>query len=343
MHLPRSIHVPLILITLTLFISCGPKKQKSVDTKQDTAVKPQSNVVVPGFNADTAYAFIAKQVSFGPRIPGTPAQEKCAQWLYEKLKSYTPDVVLQDIQVDLYNGKKVPCKNLVASFNPEVKKRVLLCAHWDTRPWSDQDSIDKKKSFEGADDGGSGVGVLLEIARLLKTQKPDVGIDIAFFDVEDYGPATWENINEEELNAYCLGTQEWASRPHMADYRGYYGILLDMVGAKNATFPQEGMSLEYAPSIVKKVWDTANSLGFGNYFTYQRVKGIIDDHVYVNRINQTPCIDIINMDKTSPTGFARHWHTQRDNMSIIDKNTLNAVGQTLLQVIFSETSGVGGV
>ncbi len=268
------------VISIMLFNSCERHK-----TTEDTALTDslkttsENNVVIPDFNEDTAYAFIAKQVSFGPRIPGTSAQTKCAQWLHGKLNSYCKDVVLQDLQVEIYNGEKVPCKNIIASFNPQAEKRILLCAHWDTRPWSDQDSIDKRKQFDGADDGGSGVGVLLEIARQLRSQNTTVGIDIAFFDVEDYGPPSWEPANEE-IDGYGLGTQHWANNPHKPNYRAYYGILLDMVGAKNATFPQEGLSMQYAPSVVRKVWGAANTLGFGNYFINEKVNAITDDHTY---------------------------------------------------------------
>lgn len=334
--------VAFLLLVFALITGCGDKKPKTDNNPITNApANTTVNTEVPDFNSDSAYAFVAKQVAFGPRIPGTPAQEKCAEWLYAKLKSYTPNVVLQDVKVEVYNGKQVPCKNFIASFNPEMQKRILLCAHWDTRPWSDQDSLDKKSAFDGADDGGSGVGVLLELARLLSVQKTNVGIDLAFFDVEDYGPPYWDTrAAEEKPTQYCIGTQHWADYPHVNNYRAYFGILLDMVGAKNAQFPQEGLSLKYAPSVVKKVWDTAQDLGFGNYFSYSKTSAITDDHAFINSINGTPCIDIINMDRTSGTGFAKHWHSQKDNMSIIDKSTLKAVGQTLLQVIYTEAPGV---
>lgn len=327
---------------LLISVSCDSKKPKtSDDSKPETPTKVTGNVAAPDFNADSAYYFIEKQVAFGPRIPGTPAQAKCAAWMASTLTSYGAKVTVQDLQVALYNGKQVPCKNVIGSFNPDAAKRILLCAHWDTRPWSDRDSTNQKSSFEGADDGGSGVGVLLEIARLLGHHTSNVGVDIVFFDVEDYGPPSWEEEHREERpTEYCLGTQEWANNPHVPNYRAYYGILLDMVGAKNATFPQEGMSLQYAPSVVQNVWSTAGSLGYGNLFTFEKTVGITDDHVFVNKLNGTPCIDIINMDKTSPHGFARHWHTQRDNMDIIDKATLKAVGQTLLQVVYNESPAI---
>lgn len=335
------------ILLLTIFLLGGISffiyqcKPKTNSNQQSGNGKPGTQnskpVFVPDFNPDSAYVFIAKQVDFGPRIPGTASQTKCAEWLVAKLKSFTSSVNVQDLEVELWNHQSVPCKNIIASFNPNQKKRILLCAHWDTRPWSDRDSSNPKKAFEGADDGGSGVGVLLEIARHLSTQPTQVGIDIVFFDVEDYGPPTWDpQSKNQEISGFCLGSQEWASQPHVENYRAYFGILLDMVGARNATFPQEGVSLQYAPSVAKKVWDVANSIGFGNYFVYDRIPGVIDDHNFVNSINGTPCIDIINMDRTSETGFAKHWHTQKDNMSIIDKSTLKAVGQTLMQVIYSE-------
>jgi hypothetical protein len=319
---------------------CKPKTTTPGETSGTSAESTnQKPVAAPDFNADSAYAFVAKQVSFGPRIPGTSSQKKCADWLTSKLKSFTPHVVVQQLKVELWNHQSVPCTNIVASFNPEQKKRILLCSHWDTRPWSDQDSLNPKKPFDGADDGASGVGVLIELARVMSQQFPAVGVDLLLLDVEDYGPPEWDPASRNpEIQAYCLGTQEWASSPHVPDYRAYFGILLDMVGAKNARFLQEGASLQYAPSVVDKVWSVGNSLGYGNYFVYEKAPGIIDDHVYINRINATPTIDIINLDRSRRSGFAKHWHTQDDNMNIIDKKTLKAVGQTLLQVVFAESA-----
>lgn len=335
----RILKCGFALLIFAMIVSGCRNEQKNSETNAQ-AEKPVETMVnnkVPEFNADSAYFFVAKQVAFGPRIPGTPAQQHCAQWLQSKLQSYGAKVVVQDVMVEVYTGKQVPCKNIIGSFNPEVPKRILLCSHWDTRPWSDRDKTDNKKAFDGADDGGSGVGILLEIARLLSNQKTAVGIDIAFFDVEDYGPPDWEDRRvKEKPEQYCIGTQHWADGPHVPDYRAYYGILLDMVGAKDAQFLQEGLSMQYAPSVVRKIWETARSLGYGNYFIESKAASITDDHAFINSINGTPCIDIINLDKNSETGFAKHWHTQQDNMSIIDKNTLKAVGQTLLQVIYNE-------
>lgn len=299
---------------------------------------PQQVVTVsaPEFNEDSAYAFTKKQIDFGPRVPGTKEHAACAEWLINKLKSYTPEVVIQDVQVKIYNGKMIPCKNIIASFNPDVQKRVLLFAHWDTRPWSDRDVTNPQKKFEGADDAAGSVGTLIEIARQLSQQSCNIGIDILLVDAEDYGPPEFESNKWNEKDTYALGTQYWAKHPHKPNYRAYYGILLDMSSAKGAQFPKEGISMQYAPRVVSKIWSTASALGYGNYFINEQSVPIIDDHSYVNQINGTPSVDIIWLDKKSSTGFASHWHTQQDNINIIDKNTMKAVGQTVLQVIYNE-------
>ncbi|MCS6990474.1 MAG: M28 family peptidase [Chitinophagales bacterium] len=317
--------------------SCRQNRDEPAPATGTSQAKQQiPQVAAPDFNADSAYAFIARQVAFGPRIPGTAAHESCARWLETMLRRWADTVYVQRSTVELYNGTRVPCINIIGSFQPSATKRILLFAHWDTRPWSDRDPQHPRKPFDGADDGGSGVGVLLECARLFAQQPPAVGIDIAFFDVEDYGAPAWEKPSPHHEEGYCLGSREWIERPHVPNYRAYYGILLDMVGAKNATFLKEGISMEFAPSVVEKVWRTAAALGYGHYFLDTRVPGIVDDHTFINRLNFTPCIDIINLSQETETGFGPHWHTQNDNMSIIDRNTLKAVGQTVLQVIYTE-------
>ena len=193
-----------------------------------------------------------------------------------------------------------------------------------------------KKQFDGADDGGSGASVLIECARQFQKQKPDVGVDILLEDVEDYGPPEFETGKWNEKDMYALGTQYWAKHPHTPNYRAFYGILLDMVGAVNARFPKEASSMRYAPSIVNEFWSHAQSLGFGNYFVNENANEIIDDHTYVNTINGTPTIDIINLSTETATGFASHWHAQTDNMNLIDRATLKAVGQSILEMLYKE-------
>jgi hypothetical protein len=287
-----------------------------------------STVKVPAFNADSAYAYTAKQVSFGPRIPNTPAQEKCADWLIQTLRPLADTVYVQRTTVTGPKNIQLPCINIIGVFNPAATQRILVLAHWDTRPHADQDPNDKTKTFDGADDGASGVGVLLELARQFHQQKPSIGVDLLMTDVEDYG------VSDEE-NSYCLGTQYWAKHPHVPGYRANYGILLDMVGGRGTQFYMEGASQQYALGPMKAFWDVANKLGYSDYFRYEsNGAAITDDHVYVNTMANIPTFDIIAL---QPNGnFAPHWHTQNDNMKVIDSRTLKAVGQSLMQVIYAQ-------
>ncbi|HEY4798543.1 MAG TPA: M28 family peptidase [Bacteroidia bacterium] len=302
------------------------------EVKQDTTNNKPEPVSEPApiFNEDSAYVFTKAQVDFGPRVPGTKSHSRCAEYLVAKLKAYGWDTQIQNGNVTTYDGKKFNLKNIIASYKPEIANRVLLMSHWDTRPFADQDSVDATKPADGADDGASGVGVLLEIARQFSISKPDVGIDIFLDDLEDYGK---ENDNGE--NTWALGTQYWAKNPHKPGYIAQYGILLDMVGAKGATFPREGLSNEYAPYIVKKIWNKAAHLGYSNYFVFQDIHGITDDHDYIISVANIPCVDIVNWD-LQLNNFASYHHRHSDNMNIIDKNTLKAVGQTVLGVVWDE-------
>jgi len=321
-------NVVIILIPLiTFIISCAePEDTKRAD---EPSIKTNPDIPVPDFNADSAYFFIQQQVRFGPRVPNTAAHDSCADLLIRKLESYTTNIIVQEGNVTAYNGVKLNIKNIIARFNPEINNRILLCAHWDTRPFADQDKERPNEPFEGANDGASGVGVLLEIARQLVMTKPFIGVDIILFDAEDYG-------NSSTKDSYCLGSQYWAENPPISNYYPKYGILLDMVGAANASFTMEGYSMQYAPSVVKKVWNTAAKLGYSDYFRFKKTNPMIDDHLYINTIAHIPCINILHYDPSTRSTFGSYWHTHDDNMDIINKNTLKAVGQTLLEVIFQE-------
>jgi hypothetical protein len=319
------------LVAACFLSACGGCDNKP---KPQPTAQPQPEVYrpkAPEFNADSAYAFIQAQIDFGPRVPNTKAHDKCADYLINRLRSYTPNVIVQKGTVTTFNNIKLNIQNIIAQFNPQAKNRILLFAHWDTRPWADRDTARTEEPILGADDAGSGVGTLLEVARQLANQNLPVGVDIAFFDAEDYG----EKDESEGEDSYALGTQYWCKNPEPLGYTASYGILLDMTGARDATFLKESYSMMYASTVVNKVWNTAGQLGFANYFLNQLGGGITDDHVYPNRILNIPSIDIVNTNPATLT-FASHWHTHADNMDIIDKNTLKAVGQTLLEVVFSE-------
>lgn len=331
----------VIFWLLAFLVAC----QNNTDMPQQHDVKKKEFVNAPNFNADSAYAYIEKQLSFGARVPNSRAHQRCGDYLISTLQSFQQgtkslEVFVQAFEAEAYDKTILNARNIIASFNPALKKRILLAAHWDTRPFSDQD--EEKYHFTpivGANDGASGVAVLLEIARVISST-PDslgIGVDIILFDVEDYGAPEFEdNMNHSQLSSYCLGSQHWAKEPHKEKYHAYFGILLDMVGAKNARFTWEGYSREIAPSVLKKVWDMAHLLGYGEYFLYQKTAHITDDHVFVNKYTNIPMIDIIHYDTTGGHPFFEHWHTQKDNIDIIDKNTLKAVGQTLLHVLYNE-------
>lgn len=327
-----------LILAIAIFIGSCNNPTKVDDTQPIEDNESLVKVLAPDFNADSAYYFTKKQVDFGPRIPGTEAQNKCATYLTDILKGYCKNVIVQNAAVEIYNGKKVPMKNIIASFNPENPKRILLFAHWDTRPYADQDAKNLNAKFDGADDGAASSAILLEIARCISLKKITVGVDIALFDVEDYGPPKNDSKYNEKEDMYALGTQYWCKNPHVPNYKAYYGILLDMCAAKNAQLRIEGSSNAFAPSVIKNVWNTAAGLGYGNIFLTDIANSIIDDHTYVNRINGTPSIDLIWLDPTTKNGFAPHWHTLNDNINVIDKVTMKAVGQTLLQVIYNEPS-----
>jgi glutaminyl-peptide cyclotransferase len=295
-------------------------------------------VETPDFKADSAYQYIAQQVAFGPRIPGSEASQNTLQFLVAKLKSYGWTVTEQPFTAFRYDGKKLQGTNIIAQFQPAVAKRILLAAHWDARSIADKDSVRKNEPIDAANDGASGVGVLLEIARNLHEakNKPAVGVDIVLFDLEDHGEPD-DYTGEHKPNSWALGSQHWAANLVPANYKAYYGILLDMVGGKGAMFPHEGSSMQYAPGIVRSVWATAADLGYSHLFVDQDAFGISDDHTAVNEIAKIQMIDIIDL-RASNGGFefGSFHHTHADNLANIDKSTLKAVGQTLLQVLYRE-------
>lgn len=327
----RSKNRLFIFAASLLLISCGNETSTTAPDPASPAKAPEvKKIPAPGFNADSSYAYVKAQVDFGPRVPGTAAHARCAEFLSAKLKSYGFEVIIPTGQtVKTPDGKQFALKNIIASFRPELQNRVMICSHWDTRPITESDTKDKDKPGDGANDGASGVGVALEVARQVSISHPNVGVDIIYFDVEDYG----DNGNED---SWCLGSKYWASNLHRRDYVANFGILLDMVGGPDAVFVKEGYSAEMAPQIVDKVWKAANDLGYGKYFQPQTVRFVgADDHVPVNEQAHIPCIDIIQYNKATG-GFPDYHHTHKDNMTAIDKNTLKAVGQTLLEVIYNE-------
>ena len=314
-------YLVFLSIVSVMFLGCENNSHKKQKTKE------QNKPIVAQFNADSAFNYIQRQVDFGPRVPGSAAHDKTAIYLERKLSKFCDTAFTQYGTVENHLNQQIPIKNIIGSFNLSQKKRILLCAHWDTRPMADQDKERPTEPSDGANDGASGVGVLIEIARQLHLQRPEAGVDIIFFDAEDMGdsqgaPETW-----------CLGSQFWSKFPHKKNYVARFGILLDMVGPKDAVFAIEGNSWLYAQPYVKKVWNTAQKLGHGQTFVNYQGGQLVDDHLFINQIIGIPTLDIIHYDIRQNTGFGDFWHTHKDNMESINRESLRAVGETVFKVV----------
>ncbi len=290
----------------------------------------------PEFCEDSAYAFVAEQCQFGPRTMNSEAHEACGDYIAETFKRLGAVVYDQYADAKLFNGTPVKMRNIVASFHPERAERILIAGHWDSRAWADNDPNEANHNtpIDGANDGASSVGVMMEIARQLRldsdSNKVKVGVDLICWDAEDSGES-----GGGSSNSWCLGSQYWSGFRHVNGYTARYGINLDMVGGHNTIFYREQYSMMYAPSVVDKVWAAAHRIGYGKYFSYDDEGGAItDDHLEVNR-GGIPCIDVIGSDKDNG-GFPSTWHTLNDNIKNISKETLKAVGQTMLEVIWTE-------
>ena len=293
--------------------------------------------VGPDFNADSAYIYLQEQCDFGPRTMNSTAHDKCEKWIIQKFEQYGCKVTTQKATLNGYDGTPLRSTNIMASYNPEATTRIMFCAHWDCRPWADNDpdSTNWHKPIIAANDAASGVGVMIELARILKGSGLELGVDFICFDAEDYGTPQWFE-GEDPGDTWALGAQYFANNLPEG-YAPRYGILLDMVGGVGAKFYREGMSMQYAPAIVKKVWNAARQVGYGSYFPKDDGGMITDDHIPVNQTANIPCIDVIPYyPDCAQSSFGPTWHTIADNMDNIDKNTLKAVGQTMVQVLFTE-------
>lgn len=326
--------LPFYLFTLLPFLMACSTTKKSRSSEQ--------SVVSIEFNADSAYAFCAAQCSFGPRAMNSEAHEQCAQWIQQQFTQYGYQIELQMADLKGYDGTILKSTNIIAhhpsSIIPQPSTRILICAHWDSRPWADNDPDESnwRKPVMAANDGASGVAVMLELARLLQhNDSARMAVDFICFDAEDWGVPQWEESVDGDT--WALGAQYWAasSLPQQGNYQ--FGILLDMVGGQGAKFYRESYSMHYARNIVERVWQAANTAGYGSIFPYKDCGGVTDDHLPVNEKAGILCIDIINYyPDCDQSSFGPTWHTVNDDMQHIDKNTLKAVGQTLVQLIFSE-------
>ena len=327
--LGRGLGVGLLLL---LLVSCGGKT-KQAGGRDTIPMQP-----CPKFVAGNAMQHIQQQCALGPRVPGTAAWRACGDSIVAWFSALGLDVEEQETTVTLYDGSQFPCRNIIAHINPDNTDRILLCAHWDSRPWADNDA-DKRNHHTpvpAANDGASGVAVMLELARIISAADDlKTGIDFVCFDVEDCGTPQWDEGDYEE-NSWCLGSRYWSEQAAENRYQARFGILFDMVGGRGSTFSREGYSMQYATPVVEMLWHIARQLGYGHYFPLRDGTFITDDHVCVNQIAQVPCIDIIPYHTDGPSGFGPTWHTLQDTPENIDPNVLEAVGQSVLQLIYND-------
>lgn len=329
----------LYLITLLMVTACGGNKKTS---------QADSFVSAPDFDADSAFMFVKRQCEFGPRVMNSAAHDSCGDYIASVFKSYGAEVFNQYADSKLYDGTEIKMRNIIASVNPDADTHIIISGHWDSRPWADQDENSEKTHtpIDGANDGASSIGVMMEMARILHEdmslhgdtsllKKKSICVDFICWDAEDCGVPEFDgNHDTDESATWCLGSQYWSGVRHQDGYTARYGINLDMVGGNNTVFYKERYSLHYAPALVDKVWSTANKLGYSNYFSNETCGYVTDDHVQVN-LGGIPCIDVIGADNEG-VGFPETWHTTNDNIENINKQTLKAVGQTILTVLWNE-------
>lgn len=333
----KIIYILPLLAVLVAFTSC--RKKHTIDNY--IGVDTIAISKCPDFNADSAMHSIKVQCDMGPRVTGSAASAKCVAYIKEMLTRYGCEVTEQTAEVTTWDGTVLPCTNIIARTNPTSKDRVLICTHFDSRPWADNDPDEKNhhKPVLAANDAASGVGMIIEMARVMqKMPLKSYGIDFVCFDAEDMGTPQWsdKSNDKDSEQTWCLGSKVWADNAAKEEYSARYGILLDMVGGCGASFAKEQFSTHYAQPIVDLLWALAAQIGYGSYFNTDQGGALVDDHINVNTIAHIPCIDIVPYYTDGPSSFGPTWHTVSDTPENIDPNVLKAVGQSILQMLYND-------
>ena len=324
-------HISLLAMCLLLMVSC--KQKKDADSASQIGVD-YKQVSIPQFEADSAVAYIEAQMAFGPRTPGAAAWKRCGDWIVRQMNHWCDTVYVQDFHTDLWDGTPATGCNIVGSLRPKAAQRVVLAAHWDSRLWADHDPDPSKhhSAVPGANDGASGAAMLMELARIMHTMPPSVGVDFVFFDLEDQGIPEWASTYED--NTWCKGSQYWAKHRHVPYYTAAYGILFDMVATFNPRYTQEEVSRTFAPGLTRRLWRAAASIGYGHIFISQPTAPILDDHLYVNQIADIPMVDIVQNSATE--SFFPHWHTTTDDLDHVSPQTLATVAHVVLATLYAD-------
>lgn len=331
----------LLMATAFIATACGSKDQVRSGTVSSDTAAPEVEAEgaagasvgakLPAVDADSAYARVAEQVALGPRVPGTDAHSRCVEYITRRLAGAGAEVTVQDTLYAPEASGMTPqrVRNITGRFNAGAPRHVMLLAHYDTRPHADRDDDASMHGtpIDGANDGGSGVAVLLEIARLMKQLPDNVEVEMLFTDAEDGG-------SYDDDFSWCVGAQAWADAFDPTTRRvPEYAILLDMVGGENAVFTREFFSERYARPINNKVWDTARKLGYGERFANTLGGALNDDHIHIMRMG-IPTIDIVESSHPATGSFNPTWHTLDDNLQHIDRATLKMVGDVVINTIF---------
>lgn len=327
---------PFALLGLSL---CGGTLTGCKTRTGDTAAPARDSVALTSvaFDADSAMAYVQAQCAFGPRVPDSDAHRRCGDYIAARFRACGLEVTEQHTTVTGWDGARLGCRNIIAAYRPEAAERVVIAAHWDSRPWADADpdSDNHRRPVLAANDGASGVAVMLEVARQLSRLEPAVGVDFVCFDVEDRGAPYWAD-SDTDGSDWCLGSQHWSREAAAAGYHARYGILLDMVGGRDARFCYEGFSLRYAEAVARRLWDTAAAVGAGDLFVRTDGGWATDDHVPMNELAGIPTVDIIPYVPAAGHAFGATWHTLADTPENLSPETLRLVGQTLLQMLAEE-------
>jgi hypothetical protein len=317
--------LPFLFIILSI-LACNQEERKPGNHDVPANNAQMTRESAPPFDGKKAFATLQQVASFGPRNPNSAGHQVCLEYLRKELGAMAHSVRVQEFTHRGYGGELLRLRNVIASFSPEESSRVLLCTHWDTRPRADRDPdpVRRNEPMVGANDGASGVAVLLELARLFKAVPPAIGVDLVFFDGEDYGL-------EGDTPNYLLGSRHFAAtKPD--DYVPRFGILLDMVGDAQLEIPREGHSMNFAPDIVDLVWEEAARLGYLQFADWTD-EPITDDHLPLNAVG-IKTIDLI--DFSYPDESHRYWHTHSDTPDKCSAESLEAVGTVVASVVYSQ-------
>jgi hypothetical protein len=270
------------------------------------------------FDGDSAHALIVEQCDLGPRYPGSEGHAAMISWLVEKLDPLADEVAIQRFEAPFY-GEPVELANVIASFRPDARERVLFATHFDTRAIADRDPDPdaRDRPIPGANDGGSGVAVLLELARVMSERRPGTGVDLVFFDAEDGGDGGG-------FPDWCVGSSFYASR--LGDYCPRYAVVIDMIGDSDLAIPIELNSVSASPDVVRKVWNAAERVG-AERFVDRRGPSVFDDHIPLIWAG-IPTALVIDFDYA-------HWHTLEDTPDKCSPSSLAEVGSVLMELVYN--------